>query len=232
MINKRSCLGIIPARGGSKRLPRKNIMMLASKPLIQWTIEAGLESKSIDRLIVSTDDPEIADISTSCGADVPFIRPNKLATDTTNSYDVLNHALSVLESEGEKYKYVIMLQPTSPLRRAHHIDASVRLLESKNADGVVSVANLEHPAQWCNTLPKSLEMTDFFDPLYRNIRSQDLPATYRINGAIYISLVDRLRNERSTIYNRKMFAYKMNYSESIDIDESIDFKIAEMLLTT
>jgi CMP-N,N'-diacetyllegionaminic acid synthase len=230
MINDLPCLGVIPARGGSKRLPRKNIMMLADKPLIQWTIEAGLESKVIDKLIVSTDDIEIASVSRRCGANVPFIRPSRLSKDITISYDVLDHALCELESQSEQYAYIIMLQPTSPLRSAQHIDAAASLLINKKADGVVSVVETEHPIQWCNVLPESLEMSSFIDPICRNVPSQDFPATYQLNGAIYISTVDRLRKEKSPLYGDGMFAYKMPRYESVDIDELIDFQFAEFLM--
>ena len=230
MINRGSCLGVIPARGGSKRLPGKNIMLLAGKPLIQWTIEAGLESDVIDELIVSTDDIEIADISRKCGANVPYIRPANLAMDSSSSYDVLEHALFELESKGKQYEYIIMLQPTSPLRTEYHIDSATSLLNDKKADGVVSVVKTEHPVQWCNVLPSSLEMTNFLDPEYRNVRSQDLPVSYRLNGAIYLSKVERLRKERSPVYGDRMFAYEMQRFESIDIDEYIDFQFAECLL--
>ena len=145
MINGKRCLCVIPARGGSKRLPHKNIKNLCGKPLIQWTVEAGIGSKSIDRLIVSTDDLEIAEISKSCGAEVPFIRPETLATDSSSSYSVLEHAYQYLFEQGDYYDYIIMLQPTSPLRTSNHIDEAVKLLKDKQADGVISVTEASHP---------------------------------------------------------------------------------------
>jgi len=227
MINGQPCLGVIPARGGSKRIPRKNIMKICGKPLIQWTIEAGLGSEAIDRIIVSTDDEEISTISRDMGADVPFIRPARLAEDSICSYDVLEHALQMLR---EKYIYIAMLQPTSPLRTAYHIDEAATLLCSKMADGVASVTEVEHPIEWCNTLPTSLEMTNFVDSKYGNIRSQDLPTSYRLNGAIFISTINRMQAEKSHVYGKNMFAYKMTRSKSVDIDEYIDFQFAELLL--
>ena len=230
MINGKGCLGVIPARGGSKRLPRKNIMMLAGKPLIQWTIEAGLKSNAIDRLIVSTNDTEIAEIALTSGADVPFMRPEELASDSSNSYIVLEHAYQTLREHGENYSYIVMLQPTSPLRTSDHIDAAVKLLEEKHADGVISVSELSHPVQWCNTLPESMEMSDFIDISIVNSKSQQFEKRYFLNGAIYITSINRMQKENSHIYNDSMFAFIMARDDSIDIDNRIDFDMANFFI--
>lgn len=230
MRPERNFLAIIPARGGSKRLPRKNVLELAGKPLIAWTIEAALQSRYIDRVIVSTDDEEIAQAARQCGADVPFLRPEALARDETTSIDVLNHALQELENRGERYRYLVLLQPTSPLRSAAHIDAAIALLLDKQADAVVSVAELDHPVEWSNTLPENLSLDGFFPARYRGMRSQDLPKRYRINGAIYITDVKRFRKENALVYDGNSFAYIMDRRVSIDVDEETDFLLAKALM--
>ncbi|MBC8555357.1 MAG: acylneuraminate cytidylyltransferase family protein, partial [Candidatus Brocadiales bacterium] len=144
MINNKRILAIIPARGGSKRLPRKNILDLAGKPPIAWSIEAALGSKYIDRVIVSTDDEEIAGISRKYGADVPFMRPNKLATDESSSVDVVLHVINTLKEKGRESEYIMLLQPTSPLRTMENIDEAVELLQSSSSDAVISVCEAEH----------------------------------------------------------------------------------------
>jgi CMP-N-acetylneuraminic acid synthetase len=230
VINGKRCLGVIPARGGSKRLPRKNIMLLAEKPLIQWTIEAGLNSLVIDHVIVSTDDIEIADVAHACGADVPFMRPAELGTDGSNSYVVLEHAYQTLMELGEDYAYIAMLQPTSPFRTAKHIDDAANLLEERDADGVLGVTEIGHPVQWCNTLPESLEMHGFVNVSDMNSPSQQFEKKYCLNGAIYITSIDRMLKENSHIYGSSMFAFIMDRRDSIDIDTALDFEIAEFFM--
>ena len=129
MIGNKKLLAVIPARGGSKRLPRKNILDLSGKPMISWTIDAALGSKYIDRIVVSTDDQEIAKISKDCGADIPFIRPLELATDYATSIDVVLNLIESLERNNEYYDYIMLLQPTSPLRSTKNINESVELLK-------------------------------------------------------------------------------------------------------
>jgi CMP-N,N'-diacetyllegionaminic acid synthase len=231
MINGKSCLCVIPARGGSKRLQRKNIKNLYGKPLIQWTIEAGMGSNSIDRLIVSTDDLEIAEISRACSVEVPFIRPENLATDSSSSYAVLEHAYQYLFEQGDFYHYIIMLQPTSPLRTSKHIDEAVKFLEDMQADGVISVTETNHPIQWCNTLPESKEMKGFIDNINASSQSQQFEKKFCLNGAIYITSIKRMQEEESHMYGSSMFAYVMEAYDSIDIDNSIDFEMAEFFFS-
>jgi CMP-N-acetylneuraminic acid synthetase len=230
MINGRSCLCIIPARGGSKRIPHKNIKSFYGKPLIQWTIEAGIESSCIDRLIVSTDDSEIAEISKTCGAEVPFIRPKFLAEDATSQYAVLEHACQFLSEQGDSYDYIIVLQPTSPLRTSKHIDEAAKLLLDKKADGIISVTEANHPTEWCNVLPLSKEMKSFIDSFDMTLQSQNFEKKFCLNGAIYITSTKRMQEEGSHIYGKSMYAYLMEGRDSIDIDELVDFEIAEFLI--
>ena len=218
-------LVIIPARGGSKRLPRKNLLDLCGKPLIAWSIEAALKSKYISKVIVSSDDEEILNIAKEYKAD--FIkRPDELASDTATTFDALKHTLENVE----KYDYVVLLQPTSPLRTEKHIDEAIELLKEKNADAIISVCEMEHSPLWSNTLDEDLNMSNFLRDEVLNKRSQDLPKYYRLNGAIYICKTDKLLQNESFFLKEKIYAYKMNKKDSVDIDEEIDFIIAEKLM--
>jgi len=225
MYIKKTFLAVIPARGGSKRLPRKNILDLNGKPLIVWSIEAGLKSKYIDKVIVSSNDKEILDISQDHGADT-IKRPDNLASDTATTFDAIKHTIENVE----KYDYVILLQPTSPLRNEKHIDEAIELLESKNASAVVSVCETDHSPLWSNILDDSLSMKGFLKDEVLNKRSQDLEKYYRLNGAIYICKTEKLLEEKSFFLKENIYAYVMDRENSIDIDKEIDFKIAEVIL--
>lgn len=217
-------LAIIPARGGSKRLPRKNVLDLCGKPLIAYSIEAGLKSKYISKVIVSSDDNEILTISKEYGAET-INRPEYLANDTATTFDALEHTINSLE----KYDYIVLLQPTSPLRNEKHIDEAIELLNKKDADAVISVCETEHSPLWCNTLDKNLDMTNFLHNDVLNKRSQDLPIFYRLNGAIYICKTEKLLENRSYFIKENIFAYIMDKIYSVDIDDELDFLIARQI---
>jgi CMP-N,N'-diacetyllegionaminic acid synthase len=221
-------IAIIPARGGSKRLPNKNILPLVDKPLIVWTIEAALDSQLFDMVLVSSDSQDIADVSMSVGAMVPFLRPAELASDTATTNDVVNHMVKWVESEHDAVERVTLLQPTSPLRNADNIREAMELYDEKKASAVISVCELDHPIQYCNRLPSDLSM-DGFIPAAANKRSQDLEPYYRLNGAIYI-FERRLVGELSNIYTNGAFAYVMDKHSSVDIDDVVDFNYAKFLL--
>lgn len=225
MYKNKTFLAIIPARGGSKRLLRKNILDLNGKPLIAYSIEAGLKSKYIDKVIVSSDDDEILEVSKKYGAQL-IKRPEVLASDTATTFDALKHTIDNIE----KYDYILLLQATSPLRNEKHIDEAIELLELKKADAIVSVCEMDHSPLWSNTLPKDNSMTGFLKDEVKNKRSQDLERHYRLNGAIYICKTDKLLEDKTFFLKDKIFAYKMNRESSIDIDEEIDFKMAEVLM--
>lgn len=225
MLNGKTFLAIIPARRGSKRLPRKNVLDLAGKPLIAWSIEAGLKSKCIDKVIVTSDDDEILNIAKQYGSET-IKRPSELASDTATSFDAIKHTIENLE----RYDYVVLLQPTSPLRNSEHIDEAIELLESKRADAIVSVCEMDHSPLWSNTLPDNGSMNSFIRAEVKNSRSQDLEKYYRLNGAIYICKTDRLLDEKTFFIKDAIFAYRMDRESSVDIDEEIDFKIAFLLL--
>ena len=218
-------LAIIPARGGSKRLPRKNILDLCGKPLISWSIEAALKSKYISKVVVSSDDEEILNISSNFGADI-IKRPYELANDTATTFDAIKHTINNLE----KYDYIVLLQPTSPLRNENQIDEAIELLEEKQADAIVSVCEMDHSPLWSNTLPKDGNMNNFLRDEVLNKRSQDLEKYYRLNGAIYICKTDKLLENKSFFLKDNIFAYIMDRKSSIDIDEEIDFLFAERVI--
>jgi len=229
VINNKKVLAVIPARGGSKRLSRKNIENLFGRPLIGWAIDAANESKYIDRVIVSTEDKEIVNIAKSSGADIPFLRPNELAGDDITMVDVILHLLSTLEKKDERYDYVVLLQPTSPLRTARHIDEAFRELVEANQNAIVSVCEAEHHPLWCNTLPEDKSMTSFLSKEIHNLRSQDLPKYYQLNGAIYICDTTLLKNEKTFLPSEGCIAFIMSQEDSIDIDTQNDFNRAHLL---
>lgn len=226
-MNKQKILAIIPARGGSKRLPGKNKKLLKGKPLIQWTIEAALSSNYIDNVIVSTDCSEIAKISSEAGAKVPFIRPEYLANDNSSSNDVILHAIENIEID---YDIVVLLQPTSPLRLVIDIDSAIELLVKKEADGVASVSPCEHSPLWANEIPDNLSLGGFLPSSIEGERSQNLPEYFRLNGAIYVCNVESFIRLKKFSYTDKVYAYKMPIERSVDIDNFIDFALAEALL--
>ncbi len=225
MICNKKLLAIIPARGGSKRLPRKNILNLSGKPMIAWTIEAALGSKYIDRVVVSTDDDEIALISTKYGADVPFKRPDFLSTDQSSSIDTVLHTINTLENQGDSYEYIILLQPTSPLRNFQHINNSIEQLIRKNDEAVISVCEMEHRPTWCGELDESLDMINFVNNL-----AQDDVKMYRLNGAIYLNKISSLKKEKNFLLKLKCSAFVMSQAHSIDIDHDIDLDLARVVI--
>jgi CMP-N,N'-diacetyllegionaminic acid synthase len=227
LINGKRILAIIPARGGSKRLPRKNVLPLAGKPLIGWTIEAAQQSKYIDDIFVSTDCDEIASVAEKFVVSVPELRPKELGTDTSTTQDVI---LYTLEKFGSDSDVIIILQPTSPLRNAKHIDNALALFENKNAFSVVSVTPCEHSPLWANTLPIDNSMGEFIRPQGLK-RSQDLEQYYRLNGAIYIYNIKQLKQLQKLAYTDESYAFKMENQHSIDIDNKFDFEIANFILS-
>ena len=228
MYSQKKILALIPARGGSKGLPKKNIKPFAGKPLIGWTIEAGKYSKYIDSVIVSTEDNCIATIASQYDAEIPFIRPSELSTDDAKSIDVILHALNWLNQNNEVFEILILLQPTSPLRTSMDIDCAIEFFFEKNAKALISVSEVEHSPLWCNSLPEDLNMSSFLKDEVLNRNRQELPLYYRINGAIYMANTDYLQREKS-FFGTQTYAYIMPKEKSIDIDCEIDFKIAEFL---
>jgi len=218
-------LAIVPARGGSKRLPRKNILDLNGKPLIAWSIEAGLKSKYIDKVVVTSDDDTILAIANKYKAHT-IKRPDELSSDIATTFDAIEHTIKNIE----KYDYVVLLQATSPLRDEKNIDDAIELLEQRKADAIISVCEMDHSPLWSNTLPIDESMCSFLREEVVNKRSQDLEKYYRLNGAIYICNTKKLLEEKSFMVKEKIFAYIMDRKNSIDIDDEIDFKMADVLM--
>lgn len=230
MINGKRILAIIPARAGSKRLPNKNLLPLAGKPLIAWSIDAARQSRYVDDVVVSTDSEKLMEIAGQYGAEVPFRRPDELASDTATSNAVILHCLEFLIEQGRRYDLVILLQPTSPLRTAEDIDHAFELFEQKNALGVISVCECEHTPLWSNILPEDASLARFIRQDIKGMRSQDLPAYYRFNGAIYIFNVRQFLEQNGIFYHPDVYAYAMDARSSVDIDNRLDFSFAEFLM--
>lgn len=228
MFKNKKILALIPARGGSKGLPGKNIKEIAGKPLIVWTIQTALQSNWLDKIIVSTDNETIASVSREVGAEVPFMRPKHLANDKAKVIDVVLHAIDWFESQGENYDLLLLLQPTSPLRTVQDIENAIQLLFEKQAKAIISVCENEHPPYWSNTLPADHSMKNFinFDAIKNR---QELPTFYRLNGAIYLSEIDYLKQNKG-FWGSQTYAYVMPKERSVDIDSLLDFKLAELLL--
>ncbi|WKS95151.1 acylneuraminate cytidylyltransferase family protein [Riemerella columbina] len=221
-------LALIPARGGSKGLPGKNIKNLNGKPLIAYTIEAALQAQKISRVVVNTDSPEIAEVAVAYGAEVPFMRSEALATDDARSIDVMRDAIERMEHlGGVAIPHFVLLQPTSPLRTAQHIDEAVQLFLDRNADAVISCKAEEHPIFWHKYLTEDGRFEEIFpnDDLKNR---QDIRPTYCPNGAIYVFDKTVLQTEK--YYTPNTYAYLMDRRHSIDIDTIEDFEYAEYII--
>ncbi len=221
-------IAIIPARGGSKGLPRKNVKLLEGKPLIAYTIEAALKAKNVNGVIVSTDDDEIAQISKEFGAEVPFMRPDFLATDNASSLDVLRYTLDRLEQEEEiTINDFVELQPTSPLRNNTHIDEAIELFYSKKANSVISFCKEDHPIFWHKFINEEGKFEEVFQGNFLKNR-QEIKSTYYPNGAIYVFKKSILSVE--DYYTDQSYAYIMDRKDSVDIDTIDDFEYVEFLM--
>ena len=225
-----SVIALIPARGGSKGIPRKNLAPLAGKPLIAWTIEAALGSKNVRRVIVSTDDPEIAKVARQHGAEVPFLRPPDLAADEAGALGVALHALDWLgENAGEEPEYLLLLQPTSPLRMTADIDAAIDLARTRGADAVLGVCEAEPHPFLARRVDESGVLSDFIPLAEKPVRRQDFPEAYVLNGALYLNRSASLRASR-TFQPPGALALVMPRERSLDIDTPLDLRLAEALL--
>lgn len=222
-------LAIIPARSGSKGLRHKNIKNLDGVPLIGYSITAAKESRQFSCIHLSTDSPEYARIGEKFGADVSFLREDALSTDHAGSWDVVRWVMEQFRERGQCFDTVALLQPTSPLRTARDIAAAYRLFSEKGANMVVSVCEMDHSPLWSNTLPEDLSMENFEDPLLSDIPRQELPVYYRMNGAIYIAKTEYLFSGKP-VYGERSYAYIMDKKRSIDIDDELDFLLAEVML--
>jgi CMP-N,N'-diacetyllegionaminic acid synthase len=227
MIDGRRVLAVITARGGSKGVPRKNIRKLAGKPLIAWTIEAAKKSKYIDRLILSSDDDEIMEVSAAWGCEVPFKRPSELSQDNTPGIEPVLHAVEQLPD----YDYVVLLQPTSPLRTSEDIDGCIEKCVRKHAPACVSVTETEKSPFWMFTLDSGDRMRPILQQSVIAPRRQDLPHVYVLNGAVYVARTDWLKQTR-TFLAPETIAYEMPRLRSADIDAEADFLTCEYLIAS
>ena len=224
-------LGLIPARGGSKGIPHKNLVPLAGKPLIQYTIDAALNCRSLDRVILSTDDEKIAEYGLHAGVEVPFMRPAELATDEASTRVVQRHALQWCKAdEGELPEALVTLQATSPLRTTQHIDEAVQRFQKEKADSVLGVTPVQdHPYEVVG-FSKGGMIRAMERPAHV-VRRQQYPLFYKINGAIYITRSSILIAQDAG-YGERVFEYEMDWDESVDIDSFNDLQVADTMLRT
>lgn len=225
MFKKKKILAVIPARGGSKGVPRKNIKFAGGKPLIAWMIEAAKKSEYIDRLILSSDDQEIIETAKSFGCEVPFIRPSELAQDDSASSDTVIHTLNKIPG----YDYVMLLQPTSPLTTGEDIDGCIKLCIHSNAKSVVSVTKPDKSPYWMFKMGSHNILEPVLGGKYLQKRRQDLPSIYMPNGAIYIAESHCFLDHKS-FYSDSTAGYEMPQERSLDIDSDIDFALFEVVL--
>lgn len=223
-----TCLAVIPARGGSKGLPGKNIRPLNGKPLILYSIEAALESGIVTQVVVSTDDEAIADVARHAGAEVPFLRPAELATDEAKSIDVLRHAVQYYEENGQQYDYILLLQPTSPLRTATDIREAMKQFIYCGADSLQSVASARTHPYLLRQRSDAGQLSPYLEA-ESHARRQDLTELYELNGAIYL-MKRGLLMEQGKIVGASNQGFIMPAERSVDIDTLWDFRLAEWIL--
>lgn len=231
MYKDRTIIGIIPARGGSKGLPGKNIRPLCGKPLIAWSIEAGLQSELMDHVMVTTDDLEIAAVARKAGASVPFLRPPELADDRSPTFDAVKHALDhYRDRERREFDYVVLLEPTSPLRERGDIDAMIRRLvdNEDRFDSIVSIGEVhEHPS-----IMKKIEgdsLSAYCEDLDRTTRRQDNPPAYFPYGVAYITRTSTLLAEK-TFYPLRTTFFRIKRHQNYEIDDIYDFLAIENIM--
>lgn len=228
MYKDKTFLAVIPARGGSKGIPKKNIIEVNGRPLIDYTILEALNSKYIDRVIISTDSKEIAKISKECGAEVPFLRPDNLAQDESKTIEGVMDLLNKLSSKNENYDYLIILQPTQPLRKSFHIDEAIAVVVESDIDSLVSVNEVkEHPV-----LMRRINSKNILEKILKinsTLRRQEFPKYYKVNGAIYINKIDGNLNLGTSLNDNK-YAYIMNKKYDVDIDEYSDLEKLKFIL--
>lgn len=231
MLDGKTFLAIVPARVGSKGLKKKNIKELCGKPLLYWSIDAGLKSKYIDEIMVTTDDHQIAEVAKKYGAKVPFIRPKFLAKDNTSSFDVIEHAIDYYKRfQKKEFDYVVLLEPTSPLRESIDIDNSIEKLINSSAYSIVGISKTESQNPSFLVLKnKQSYISGYENPNIKVIRRQKIKSVYFLEGSIYISRTDVLLNKKS-FYHDKTLGYEMQKYKSLEIDDIYDFVMIEALM--
>jgi CMP-N,N'-diacetyllegionaminic acid synthase len=223
-------LAVIPARGGSKRVPGKNVRKLGNKPLINWTIESALNTPELSAIVVSTDDPQIAEIAKSAGAIVPWLRPIKLATDESKSVNVAIHALDWFEMEYGKVDGILLLQPTSPFRTCETIQKAIRLFKNHKGSSIIGVSPVQN--HYLYTLEKYGEfLVQYRQQRFLRKKTHDKSQIYALNGSIYLVSPQELRSSNSFLGSYLLPVIVESPIEALDIDTEDDFKIAEIFLS-
>lgn len=225
MIAGLKVLGLIPARGGSKGVLNKNLQKVGGRSLVGRAVAAGRAASCLDRIILSSDDPEIISAAIAVGCEVPFIRPAHLSTDEARAIDVVRHALETLP---ESYDLIVLLQPTSPLRAAEDIDGAVRLCVESGAPACVSVVEPDKPPHWTYAMESGGRLRAMLPAAGPGTRRQDLPAVYAINGAVYVARVDWIM-EHESFMGPGTIGYVMPKERSVDVDDELDLVIAEAI---
>lgn len=221
-------LAIIAARGGSKGLPGKNIRALGGKPLIAYTIEAAIHANVFERIIVNTDSHEIAKVAEEYGAEIPFLRPEELASDEASSTDVLKHTIEYFAEQGQFYDSIALLQPTSPLRTETHIKEAFGIFRDRNVDSLISFTKEPHPIFWNKFINEKGLIENVFQDAQMSHGRQSYTPTYVPNGAIYMFKSTVL--DQNSLYTENTYGYVMDSRSSIDIDTLEDFEYCEFLL--
>ena len=228
MYKGKKILGLIPARGGSKGIPSKNIIEIYGKPLIQYSIECAKGSKYLDRTIISTDDTKIKDVAVRCGGDVPFMRPPELALDTSKTIDAVVHAINWLKEHGEEYDYLVLLQNTVPLRKPWHIDEAIEKLFASNEKSLVSVTEVDENPVLMRTINEDGTVHNLLN-VNSTMRRQDFPKFYRVDGAIYIQKLDKDFGLNTSLNDGRL-SYIIEERYSVDIDTYLDIRKIEYYL--
>jgi len=227
MFGKQKILALIPARGGSKGIKDKNIILLAGKSLIAYSIEAAKNSKYIDSIVVTTDSKKIAEVAKQCGARVPFLRPAELGADTSKTIDAVLHAIKTLKSMDENYNTLVLLQPTQPLRTTYDIDKAIELYYENGENGLVSISPVDDSPLLIRSIDADGKLVNLLSQ-NSTCRRQDMPNYYKVNGCIYINKIDEL--DKNTSFNDNKVPFIMTKEHSVDIDEISDLWMAEYYL--
>lgn len=220
-------LGLIPARGGSKSIPNKNIKIFNGQPLINYAIKNSLESKYITHTVVTTDSHEIAEIARESGALVPFIRPKKLARDTSLDLPVMEHAINWYKEQGQSFDYMVFLRPTNPFRVATDIDKAIEMIIGSKFDSIRGVSEVGYSPFWMKKILRN-ELIDFIDSPYSESRRQDLPKVFQANGTVEVINITTI-TKKSSRFGDYIAPYMMDEISRVDIDTELDFEIAEYL---
>ena len=229
MIRNKTVLAFIPARGGSKSIPNKNIKKIAGKEMLGYTIEAARKTGVCDRIIVSTDSYNIAEVAQKYGAEVPYQRPAELAQDDSHMMDVIKQGMNWIEKHDQKYDVFLYLQPTNPLRKDRHIIEAFNVFFQKEANSVVSINATGHLPGRTNTIPENGQMKGFVDAGTMQKNRQELPQYYELNGAIEMILWDVMKTEWNW-YGEKSYPYIIPEPYGLDVDTMLDFRFAQFLI--